>query len=92
MTIKEFLHYTGDFYLYLAQFPLYQTLLPSNTLNFNQKIAQKINKKNLQKLFKIGLKIPFITQLKNLDSINLWYSKKSTLSQLHFDEYDNILF
>ena len=100
LSFNEFLNYEGPYNFYLAQFPLYEKRLP---LNFSSRRddnlyeIDQIREKDKLALYNL---LPrdstfekICTNLKgDIHRINLWFSKKETFSQLHYDSYDNFLF
>lgn len=100
MNIDEFLKYRGDLNLYLAQLPIFERI----DLNENFKISKyQRNLATLQTLKEsknnevMNLKLPFLQQIQNLlngnklEQINVWSSFKQTISEWHYDSYDNFL-
>jgi Thermophilic glucose-6-phosphate isomerase and related metalloenzymes len=90
MTFEEFVSYEGPHTIYLAQMPLFEKPATNKNKNpFKTKYTQKL-KNLLASLKEVG---QFCQRFSDrIERINLWYSKKETFSQLHYDSYDNFLF
>ena len=99
LNFRDFLDYNGESTLYLAQIPLYKRLKKSD---FYASGSQKMTglkgqldfiNKNQKTSLNFKIPHPLNTLLKNqeLDSINLWLSRKTTISNWHYDSYDNFL-
>ena len=100
LNFEDFLTYKGDSHLYLAQIPLYKQLRETDFYNLDSYKAKSHLKANLKQInsnqkTSLNLKVPYplSTLLRNedLDSINLWLSRKPTISNWHYDSYDNFL-
>lgn len=104
VNFSEFLNYEGSSTLYLAQIPLYKQISLNDFYFYDEnskkklmkrEIKEKIAKINENKQSCLNLQIPHplstVLKTQNLDSINLWLSKKPTISQWHYDSYDNFL-
>lgn len=100
LNFSEFLTYEGESTLYLAQVPLYKNLKESDFYKFDSPkiknlLSSKLPQINKDQKSSLNLITPFPIKslLKNqtLDSINLWLSCKPTISDWHYDSYDNFL-
>ena len=99
LDFPEFLSYEGDSTLYLAQIPLYNRMKPSDFYNPKsekgkgiQSDLQQINNNQKTSLnFKIPHPLHTLLRNQQLESINLWLSRQPTISNWHYDSYDNFL-
>lgn len=97
LTIDEFIAYSGEFHLYLAQIPLVQKLRPCDFYNYFPSPANKLKidkhfQSQLEGITNV-LRFPEVVSLKcsQLEVINVWANKSCATSQWHFDAYDNYL-
>ena len=95
--VDEFFAYRGSLNLYIAQYPLLNRLRPENFFNIKSekrlKTTLKAHRKRQISNLARKLILPTLVadRMGKLDRVNLWASRKKTVSKLHFDFYDNIL-
>ena len=99
LNFTDFLQYKGDSSLYLAQTQLYKQMKLSDFYKIEPKEKRllKYNIAQINNMQKSSLNMktpyPLSNLLKNqdIDSLNLWLSTKPTISDWHYDSYDNFL-
>ena len=100
MTVSDFLEYRGDINLYLAQLPIFERMDLNESFKISKYqrhlgILKKLKEKKNNEV--MNLSLPFLKQIQKLlnsnkiEQINVWSSFKQTISEWHYDSYDNFL-
>ena len=98
LSIIDFLAFTGDQTLYIAQIPIFEAYESSDFFDFDKPNSQnstKIKKINLEnwKILRNKMSIPdfLLSKVAYLKFINVWVNKTPAISEWHFDLFENYI-
>lgn len=94
LSVQEFLEYSGNLNVYLAQVPIFQKKSTTQSEKQHEKIEiEKQNLTSLRNILEKQLNLPKCMEFlkKQMEIINVWWGRKPTTSKWHYDSYDNFL-